>query len=615
MEKVSFRTTTYLLLAAWLLVSVLFYGKSIDSQPQGHHAWAMADYYAMSLKFAENGLNIFCPQTYNLGTREGITASDLPLPAWLAGAVMLLTGIESPAVFRLLSLCAGFLGFFFFFRAVYETSVPPLRAAVLTLLLWLLPGLLYYHDSFLPSVWALSAFLIGLWALLRSLRGADKYWAIAVVFFVLAALLRKPYILQLACLGLWQVLFRRDKQKTIILAAGAGVFALWQCYDLYLLREYGSIFLRQTMHPQNFADTWRLSVEAVQKWGLIWLSLPHLAWLLLALAMQLLFRKQATASYLAWYFWGTFGVGFAYFLLMLRQFSDHEYYFIDSFYPAFFIGVLVWGKNSGAREWAPKVELGLLVLALWTGFQTITWYDDLGADHKSRKTQKVYEGRAKMLDSLGISRDASLMVFEAYSSNLPLIGFQRNGYCLLNSAAETQEKVLAQKPDYAVCLDTNFVSEVFHDNPNIVKNLEYVAGNSDFWVFKPGTFPDNSIENLLGKSWETLVDSSATTASEFIFTKILPVKAGTKILFYGNLQARAGGGLTATVALFKAGAPVAVLERPLRVPEGERPAFSATAINVPELDADEMRLYLWNPAQLEIATKNFRLVQLLPKTM
>jgi len=610
MNNVSYRTATYLLLAVWLLISALFYGKSIGSQLGGHHAWAMADYYAMSLKFAENGLNLFCPQTYNLGTKDGITASDLPLPAWLTGVVMRLSGIESPAVFRVLSLCVGFLGFFFFFKAVYEQGVSPFRSVILTLFLWLLPGLLYYHDNFLPSVWALSAFLIGLWALLRTVRGDNRYWVIAVGAFVLAALLRKPYILQLMCVGVWQVLFRRDKKKTMVLAAGAGVFMLWQLYDFYLMQAYGSIFLRQTMQPQDLTDALRLGTEAVQKWGLTWLSLAHVAWLVLA-ALMLFFRpKQAGIPFFAWYFWGTFGVGLAYFLLMLRQFSDHDYYFIDSFYPVVFVGVLGWAKVIGAREWVVKVELGLLVLASWTGFQTVQWYNGLGADNVSRKTQHAYAGSDKVFDRLGIPRDAKVMVFEAYSSNLPLIGLRRNGYCLLNSAAETQQKVLDLKPDYAVCLDTNFVSDVVRDNPNIVKNLEYVGRNSDLWVFRPGNFPENTLENLLGKDWTTLADSSASTAEEFIFAKTLPVQAGAKILFYGNLQTTEGGTLKATVALFKSGAPVIVLERPLRIPAGEKPTFSATSINVPTLDADEMRLYLWNPEHLNVAADNFKLVQL-----
>ncbi len=615
MDKVSYKVAACLLLAAWLLVSALFYGKSIGALPQGHHAWAMADYYAMALKFKANGLNLFCPQTYNLGTQDGITASDLPLPAWLAAVVMRLSGTESPAVFRLLSLSLGFLGFFFFFRAVYETGTSPARAAMLTFFLWLLPGLLYYHDNLLPSIWALSAFLIGLWALLRSLRGEGKYWAIAVGAMVLAALLRKPYILQLACVGAWQALFRRDRQKTLVLAAGLGVFLLWQWYDFYLLRGYGSIFLRQTMHPQSLGDTWRLAVEAVQKWGLTWLSPAHIAWLALAFVLLFMYRGKAVITNFAWYFGGAFSAGLAYFLLMLRQFSDHEYYVIDSFYPVFFIGVLGWGKIMGARAWAQKAELALLAAAFLYGYHTVAWYNHLGVAHISLKTQQVYSKGAALLDRLGISREARVMVFEAYSSNLPLIGLRRNGYCLLSSSAEAQQKVLSQKPDYAVCLDTNFVSEVFADNPDIVKNLDYVGRNSDFWVFRTGAYPSNTVESLLGKNWSTLVDTSAVTSEEFMFATFKSAEPGAKILFYGKFRSAAGGALTATVSLFKSGAPVAVLERPLRVPEGESTAFRASAINVPQVDADEMRLYLWNPDRFPLQVEGFKLVQLRMKDM
>ena len=259
----------------------------------------MGDYYAMALRFADQGFHIFRPQTFNLQTPDGITAADLPLPAWLSALGMVLLHTDSPQVFRLLTWCAGLLGLIFFFRTLYDGGVAPLRAAVLSIFLGSLSGWLYYHQSMLPSPWALSAFLGGVWALQRFIASNEssgkqlRYAIYMTVGFTLAALLRKPFVLYLAAVTFW--LWRRqggNRQTWLVLGSGISAFVLWQLYDYYLMTRYGSIFLRATMSAESITQIWQLSRDAWGKWGLVWFSPFHLIWLLLVAVTGLIFRKN-----------------------------------------------------------------------------------------------------------------------------------------------------------------------------------------------------------------------------------------------------------------------------------------------------------------------------------
>jgi hypothetical protein len=609
MGNINFRSGAIILLLVLGVVSALFYGKSITMPPNGHHAWAMADYHAMAIKFADNHLNIFQPQTFSLTTKDGITASDFPLPAWLTGVGMFVTSSDKPVIFRVLTLCFGFLGFFFFYRGLCERGIKALDAVLLTLFLWFLPGLVYYHDGFMPSIWALSAFLIGLWAMQRDIRGDNRFWAVAIGAFVLAALIRKPYVLQLLAVGAWHIFTRKDTRKTLIGIAGLGVFALWQIYDWHLYRTYGSIFLRDLMMPHSTREAWLLITSAWKKWASIWLSPLHIIWLLLAIILtvkQLRTRKGEDQS-TAWHFGGALFFGLFYVIVMLRQFSDHEYYAIDSFYPVVFVGVLYSAQTMCKPTWHRPVLLGLTLLAGVWAFRTLHWYSTRAQNAIAQKTNMVYGESRQLLESLGVPKDARILVFEAYSSNLPLIGMGRSGYCLLSSKAESQEAGLALQPDYAVCLDTNFVSEVVNDNPAVVQELEYVGRNQDLWVFRPGNRPGQTLEKLLAIAHSTLVDTSLSTSEEYLFSQRLPLNAGDKVVFQGFAGIKTGGELMATVALFQSGAPVKVLERKFLFEATETPAYIATDLNIPVLAADEVRIYVWNPKRGHTDFKNFRI--------
>ena len=605
------------LLALLLALSTIFYTRTITRPPACSHAWSMSDYYAMALNFQTNGLDLLHPQTYNLTTRDGITAVDFPLPAWLSALIMNLLGTDSPAVFRILTWLVSTLGFVFLYRTLRDGSLPVARAIVITLLCWSLPTLVYFHDGFIPSSWALSAFLIGFWAFSRyRQQGLSQYWLTAVAGLTLAALLRKPCVLFLGGLAVYLLFEKGNRRMWGIWAGGFALFCVWQLVDWHLMQTYGTLFLRQFRPADNFRAFWTLGLDVWKKWGLTWFSAGQLGWLgLMALAL-VWYRKKllqpaprelpVVAAVLA--------LAVVYFFGMIRQFWDHDYYVLDSFYPAFFVLAVALARRTAAIRWLVYPETALLVLALFSAEQKLNGYLDESNYYIPEKTNRVYYASRPLLDSLEVPATARMLVFEAYSFNQPLIGMRRKGYCLLSSSPEAQERWLAEQPDYAVCLDTFFVSDVVQDNPDIVQQLDYVGGNRDLLVFRPGHFPQNSLESLLAKTWRMLADTTTLPGTaEYCLAGTYKPAPGHKILFHGQIAMNEPGEIKATVSQYKSGQLVYFQDKPMKIKVPGQFIYRSLALETGNADADEMRVYIWNPERKEVRFQQFKISILIAK--
>jgi hypothetical protein len=191
---------------------------------------------------------------------------------------------------------------------------------------------------------------------------------------------------------------------------------------------------------------------------------------------------------------------------------------------------------------------------------------------------------------------------------------RRPGFCLKDSKQTEQEKFLALQPDFAICLDTFFVSDIVNDYPEVVSRLEYVGGNKDLLVLRPGHFQASSLETLIGSGWTTVSDTSTISANaEYLLGSTQPAAPGKKVVFYGRVAMDEPGELVATISLFKKGSGVRVMERGLRVRQGGQSVFCSTDIRVPSVDADEMKIYLWNPAHRMVYFDHFRVSVGTPK--
>jgi len=129
------------------------------------------------------------------------------------------------------------------------------------------------------------------------------------------------------------------------------------------------------MSAESFSQTWQLTAEALKKWGLVWFSPFQLAWLLAIIIIGVAFRRKTASApprqLDKWLLFSFAGVGMAYFLLMLRQFIDHDYYALDGFYPALLFGAALGTMATQRIRWVFGLECLLLVGALFWASELI----------------------------------------------------------------------------------------------------------------------------------------------------------------------------------------------------------------------------------------------------
>lgn len=512
-----------LLLALLTGLAGWFYHATLSLPPAFHHAWAQADWLALAHGFLRNGFDFFHPNTLNLLTREGITGAGFPLYPYLGAVLMQLTRVREPGLLRLLTLLWSTAGLLALFALTRHASSPTpgaaLKGTLAVLFVVCSPVYAYYQTAVLPSVPAFATALGGYYALWRawhvplphSRRPAQRWLGAALFLLTLSAAMRTPFAIPLlATLG--HLLWERTRTAARFgwkLVAGAYVLAtLWlvgyYLYNDYLRQHYhGTMFLTYPLPPRSLAEGRAIADAVREKWGLALLSDGQWAALVAALlaALYLALTGRVTlraAGRAGWVVNGTLLVagGVAYSGLMATQYLDHDYYFIDSYLLPLalaFAGALALLPGL-PRGWVRQGSLATGALLL-TGM----WVKAAITDQRQRYTPRPndpgeltranFTGAAAWLDSLGVPRQATLLVLDAYSFNLPLLLAERRGWTVLNTTAENQLAGLALPADYVITQDQLFASQLLRQYPLLPEELTRVAGNGRLTLWRPRRQP------------------------------------------------------------------------------------------------------------------------------
>ena len=205
-----------LLLVLFLLIlSVLLYHATIFLPPAFIHAWTQSERYAISLQFLNNGFDFFHPATFNLQTIEGITRVDFPLNEFIVALLMKIFGTTSPFIFRMYTLSLSITGLAFLFQLSKQITKSELKSYLVVLFVFLSPVYSYYQAGFIPCVPAISFIFIGYYFFYNyKEEGKKKQFYLSVFFFLLAGLIRMPFLIFLIALVVQQV-FMYLKQRKI----------------------------------------------------------------------------------------------------------------------------------------------------------------------------------------------------------------------------------------------------------------------------------------------------------------------------------------------------------------------------------------------------------------
>ena len=501
------------------------------------HGWAQVDRYALSMGFLRNGFDLFHPETmvYNpiypndllVQGSTTLTAVDFPIHDYLVALVMKLTGIQSPWLFRVYVIVAGCIGLFYAGKLARLILQDELKAFFVVAFAALSPVFVYYQGSLLPSVPSLALTIAGVYCyFLFRAKESNRFFHLSMVLLALALLSRTTFVIPfVAVLGteFLSVVKTRTiawKRYALVLPI-IGLFFLYRWHNDVLRNEYGSMFLHRLIPAESREEAWFLLNYIWEHWRFAYFSSIHYwALALIALTVLLLFvaRKilmQSRSSLLA--FTGIYLLGCLLFAVaMMKQFQDHDYYFLDTFYlplVLLLIGLLSFLPNAQHR--LQKV-IYLLVLSSFIAFafrmpqRSQRNRHEAGVNNRLQNTIENFTGSAEYLDSLGVPRSATMLVIDAVAPNVPLTLMDRKGLVVLYSPKGMVEHAFNWNFDYVVFQNEYFMDFVYRGYPEILTRLKKLGSNGRITVCALDKGNNQTLSDFLG------MNSEAAVIDEFV---------------------------------------------------------------------------------------------------
>lgn len=504
----------YILLAIILIgLSFYYYSDTISAFPSHIHAWTQSDRYAVALGFLSD-FNFFKPHTYNLLTEEGVTGIDFPIHDFIVALLMKLSGSESPMIFRLYTLIYCLIGYIFLFQLVLELTHSKIKGFLIVVFVFTCPIIAYYQAGFIPSATSLSTTFMSYYFYFRFLRkGGRINMIVSVLLMTLAALARTPFNIFLFALlvqsiGNSIIVRKLEKYQLLTFAAAYTILIGYNIYKFYLNELYGTQFLTYLLPAESINEFFRIIAIAFQNWHTQIFTYYHylifgisilfiFAWLILNRKLSFIQKQVLTHGMLI------IAGACAYFIAMTRQFVDHDYYFIDSFYPGIILLLILGISLIRFRRKLNSVFWPVILIVVLLG-ATIASHGVHESKHSEpywdrfEVTHKNFKGSAVFLDELGIPRDAKMLVLGSYSTNVPLILMDRKGYTVLSTTGENIRKSFLLDFDFIVMQDVFLPSDIVFNYPGITQMVERIGGNGRISVFRFKRQTSNDLSDILG---------------------------------------------------------------------------------------------------------------------
>lgn len=536
------KKTFAILLFAGLIsfICLRFYADNIKSFPSYIHAWSQADRYALALNFQQNGFDLFHPQTYNLDPQfpsaiplkeaKGITQVDFPIHDYLAGIIMQVIGNNSPVVFRVYVLLYGIMGMLFLYLMVLQNTRAMVKSVMVLLFGILSPVMIYYMDGFIPSITSVANVFIAYYFYFGYVRTRHfSQLMLAVLFGLLAALSRSPFVLFIGAMFLQEIMtFIKNKKLSFkvvwVFVIAFGILAGYFIYNRWLAYVYGSVFLTSLNPVHDISEGIAILKHIYHNWFTSYFTVFHYVILGIAVIVfivQRLRRKKLTEfqKNLLPQVLITFTGAILFFIAMLRQFHSHDYYFLDSFYIPiilsfimFLDGIHIKTSLQSVLAWIFVMLFGYMSYGKCRQDKEKRYLDDL--NNHSLSEVKNFMGSANYLDSLGIKKDAKMLVIDAYSANIPFILMERKGYVVMGTSEGNVNKQPATSYNYVVIQNENLFSEVINYYPDIINELEPIGSNGKISIYKKHRRTKNLKEFLQIKSKLVFCTTSCSQSAD-----------------------------------------------------------------------------------------------------
>ncbi|MCK9320555.1 MAG: glycosyltransferase family 39 protein [Bacteroidales bacterium] len=526
--------TKYILIFLGItLIGLLYNYKYINDFPSHIHAWAQSDRYSLAIGFTENKLNIFKPQTFVYNRQfpdkweksytDKIVSVDFPIHDYIPAIIMSLTKNQSFWIFRLYILIYSFFGLFFLFRLSREITNSNIKAGLITFIAATSPIFVYYQAGFLPTIPSLANAMIGLYFYYKYLQNnKNKLFIISLLFLTLSTLARTSFAIPLIavlCIEFLRVI-RKDtslKPKIIPLIISLLLIISYYFYNQYLRENHGSIFLKNLMLPKNTQEVKDILKYIKENWLYQYFSLYNFITFLLIIILSIFFfiKRLLKANYqflnikinyfylfILTYLFGTL----CFFFLMMKQFVNHDYYFLDSFFLPTLLIITVLLTLLPNIELRKRNPYSISVLITLSFLSILMFIQPFKTQSQRRETGdwdfighsiNNYQGSNLFLDSLGISSSAKIMALRTFAPNIPFILMKRSGYAIMSFDSSTTNKIFEWDYDYIVFENENFLTNIYAKDSNILKKIRKIATNGKISICKPSSNNPQTILEFL----------------------------------------------------------------------------------------------------------------------
>lgn len=482
-----------------LLTSAFFFNlNKINEFPLYTHAWAQADRYAIALGFLHNHFNLFHPQTFVLNIQfpsdflvagnTGITSVDFPIHEYVIAGIMQLLESHEPWIFRLYELLFSVVGLLYLFRISRLFSIQFTSSIFIALFAALSPIWVYYQAGFIPGITSLSCAIIGLYYYFNCrVNASTKLLPIAFIFLTIASASRTTFIIPLLSISGIEILRMFQARKVdfkliaVILCSFSFIigYFLW---NIHLRQLHGSLFLNELKPAKSIIEFIEILDNVKSRWQFHLMSITQYCVLvgLIILFIITIIKKNlnSSISFLNLFLLIDIIGCLCFFFAMMQQFSNHDYYFIDTFYlPLYLFMIAMFSRIQKTLQKIPfYIQVSTLIICVFImieeTYATQVEKRITGNWDKTASLVYDYDKLDVKLDSIGISRNAKILVLDAVAPNIPFIKMQRQGFVVVTTSKENLENALHFPFNYIAIQDNWFMNDIYPNYPEIIDWLE-----------------------------------------------------------------------------------------------------------------------------------------------
>jgi len=178
------------------------------------------------------------------------------------------------------------------------------------------------------------------------------------------------------------------------------------------------------------------------------------------------------------------------FFLMINQYRVHDYYFFDTFLlpvvmSLIFLLSLIQIKSSKRNSILGTLAVLIISIPMIieaNGMQSsrrIVW-----DGNRSNAMIENYQGSDVFLDSIGVPKDAKMLVLGAYAPNIPGILMDRKTYLIMHFNKNYIYEALLWDFDFIVTENEFFIADFSPFDPENTFNISKVADNGRITVWE-----------------------------------------------------------------------------------------------------------------------------------